>query len=68
MTADDAMAAGLVSNVVSPDALIQHCLEVSANFTAANKQTIAFAKQAICRGEYTRIRIALLLGADLDSG
>lgn len=51
MTAEEATAAGLVTNVVSPNSLISHCLEIASKFTAENKQTMAFAKQAICRGE-----------------
>ncbi|OAA78411.1 enoyl-CoA hydratase/isomerase family protein [Akanthomyces lecanii RCEF 1005] len=51
MTAEEAMAAGLVTNVVSPDTLIPHCLEIASRFTAQNKQTMAFAKQAICRAD-----------------
>ncbi|OAQ95729.1 hypothetical protein LLEC1_02837 [Akanthomyces lecanii] len=51
MTAEDAMAAGLVTDVVGPDSLIPHCLEIASKFTAANKQTMAFAKQAICRAD-----------------
>ncbi len=70
MTAEEAMAAGLVTNVVSPDTLIPHCLEIASRFTAQNKQTMAFAKRAICRGEWhfrTRLFIAAS-GANMNSG
>ncbi|TQV94177.1 enoyl-CoA hydratase/isomerase family protein [Cordyceps javanica] len=51
MTAEEAMAASLVASVVNPDNLTQRCLEMASNFTAANRQTIEFAKQAICRAD-----------------
>ncbi|KAM3524944.1 hypothetical protein NHJ13051_004245 [Beauveria bassiana] len=51
MSAQEAMAAGLVTDVVGPDTLIQRCVEIASTFTAENRQTIAFAKEAICRAD-----------------
>lgn len=50
ISASEAMAAGLVAAVVSPEELLPHCLAIAGHFTAENQQTIKFAKQAICRG------------------
>lgn len=57
MSAQEAMAAGLVTDVVGPDTLIQRCVEIASTFTAENRQTIAFAKEAICRGEYLSVGV-----------
>ncbi|KAM3508808.1 hypothetical protein MY11210_006594 [Beauveria gryllotalpidicola] len=51
MSAQEAMTAGLVTDVVGPDTLIQRCVEMASTFTAENRQTIAFAKEAICRAD-----------------
>ncbi|KAJ6786609.1 hypothetical protein PWT90_08197 [Aphanocladium album] len=51
MSSDEAKTAGLVANVVGLDALIQNCVDIASKFTADNKQTIAFAKQAVCRAD-----------------
>ncbi|KAM3439472.1 hypothetical protein MY1884_007231 [Beauveria asiatica] len=51
MSAQEAMAAGLVTDVVAPDTLIQRCIEIASTFTAQNRQTIALAKEAICRAD-----------------
>ncbi|KAJ3499284.1 hypothetical protein NLG97_g439 [Lecanicillium saksenae] len=51
MTSEEAQTAGLVANVVGPDALIQTCVDMASRFTADNKQTIAFAKRAVCRAD-----------------
>lgn len=50
MTPGEAKDAGLVCDVVSPEALIQSCLDIARTFTAENRQSIGFAKKAICRG------------------
>ncbi|ATY65074.1 enoyl-hydratase isomerase family [Cordyceps militaris] len=51
MTAEEAMAASLVTSVVSPDTLTQHAFEMASKFTADNRQAVAFAKRAICRAD-----------------
>ncbi|KAJ2978375.1 hypothetical protein NQ176_g3848 [Zarea fungicola] len=51
MTPGEAKDAGLVCDVVSPEALIQSCLDIARTFTAENRQSIGFAKKAICRAD-----------------